>query len=171
MRRKVASALLVCSVVLWGVWFGGQFFNYAFVIPRWHASLPETMRAFGAMQVKGGLPFFFLNPFFFLCALAATVAAWKYARASRKWLALSTLISFAVCLVLVLYLAPLIHSLFDHAVAGDMPAPELVARTEEWEFGNKIRLVFELFGFVCSIMALRVWSAEAGASGRAAELN
>jgi hypothetical protein len=161
-RRKIAGALLTCSVVLWGVWFGGQFFNEAMVIPRFFSSPPESISAFYTIPLKGGLPFFLLNPFFFLCALAAAVAAWKWARASRKWLALSAVVSFAVCLSLVLYLAPLIHAVIDHAVAGDWPAREITARAEEWQLGNRVRLVFELFGFLCSVMALRVWSAESG---------
>ena len=160
MRQRLASVLLMASVILWGTWFGGQFFNEARVIPRWLSSPPESMQAYGAIPTKGGFPFFLLNPFFFLCALAAAIAAWKWAKRSRKWLALSALTAFAVCLSLILYLAPLIGSLSRHAGAGDLPAAEIVAGVEEWKFGNRIRLVFELFGFACSVMALRAWSAE-----------
>ena len=145
MRRKVAGALLTCSVVLWGVWFGGQFFNEAMVIPRRFASPPESVRAYDTLAVKGGLPFFLLNPFFFLCALAAAVAAWKFARASRKWLALSAATAFAVCLSLVVYLAPLIHAVIDHAVAGDWPAAEIVARVEAAAYKGR-PVYFELLG-------------------------
>lgn len=41
-----------------------------------------------------------------------------------------------------------------------LKAAEIVAGVEEWKLGNRIRIVVELFGFIFSIMALRVWSAE-----------
>jgi len=41
-----------------------------------------------------------------------------------------------------------------------LPAADIVAGVERWIFGNRIRLIVELFGFIFSIIALRVWSAE-----------
>jgi len=58
-------------------------------------------------------------------------------------------------------LVPLIASMFRHSVAGDLSASEIVAGVEQWKLGNRIRLIVELFGFACSVLALRVWSAEA----------
>jgi len=161
-RLRIAGTLLTISCVLWGTWFGGQFFNEARVIPRWLSSPPDSMRAYDAIPAEGGFPFFLLNPFFFLFAAAAAAAAWKWAERSRKWLLLSALTAFAVCLSLILYLAPLIVGMSRHAVAGDLPAAEIAAGVETWKLGNRIRLAFELFGFACSVTALRVWAAEAG---------
>jgi hypothetical protein len=161
-RKRIASALLLMSVIIWGTWFGGQLFNEARVIPRWLSAPPASMRAFDAIPVTGGFPFFLLNPFFFLFAAAAAVAAWKWSARSRKWLLLSTAIAFAVSLSLILYLAPLIVSMSVHALSGDLPAAEIAAGVERWKTGNRIRLAFELCGFACSAVALRVWAAEAG---------
>jgi len=72
---------------------------------------------------------------------------------------LSVVIGFGVSLVLILYLAPLIGSI--NRDAGNIPAAEIVARADAWKFGNRIRLIIEIIGFVCSVIALRVWSAEA----------
>ncbi|MBA3767662.1 MAG: hypothetical protein H0W99_11875 [Acidobacteria bacterium] len=52
--------------------------------------------------------------------------------------------------------------------AGNVPAAEIIARADAWKFGNRIRLIVEIFGFVCSVMALRVWSAEAAETGEIA---
>ena len=159
MRKNIAAILLISSVVVWGVWFGGQYFNEARVIPKLLSNPPESVVAYNAIPAGGGLPFFFpLNPLIFLVSLAAAIAAWKYARKSKKWLALTTVTGFLICLVLILYLAPLIGSISSDA--GNLPAAEVVNRADAWRFGNRIRLIVEFLGFVCSIMALRVWSAE-----------
>ena len=50
--------------------------------------------------------------------------------------------------------------MFQHSIAGDLPAADIVAGVEKWRIDNRIRLVVELFGFVFSIIALRLWSAE-----------
>ena len=53
-----------------------------------------------------------------------------------------------------------VQSMFQQSIAGDLPAAEIVAGIEQWKFGNRIRLIGELLGFIFSIIALRVWSAE-----------
>ena len=47
-----------------------------------------------------------------------------------------------------------------NSIAGDLPSADIAAGVERWLFGNRIRLIVELFGFIFSIIALRVWSAE-----------
>jgi hypothetical protein len=170
MRHKIASGLLIASVIVWGIWCGGQVFNELMTVPKWSASPPESLKIYAEMPSKGGAPFFLLfNPLFVVLAVGATLAAWKAARRSRKWLALSALIAIALFISLAFYLAPLVQSMFSHSVAGDLPASEIVAGVERWKLGNRIRLVVELFGFACSVIALRVWSAEATSpDGRAA---
>jgi hypothetical protein len=159
MRKQIASFLLTASVATWGIWCGGQYFNEARVIPKMLSNPPESVAAYNAIPTEGGLPFFFpLNPLIFLISLAAALMAWKWARRSRKWLVLTTVIGFGVCLVLILYLAPLIGSISGDA--GSAPAAEIIARAEAWKFGNRIRLFVEFIGFVLSILALRVWSVE-----------
>lgn len=159
MRKQIASFLLIASVVIWGIWCGGQYFNEARVIPKMLSNPPESVAAYNAIPTEGGLPFFFpLNPLIFLISLAGALMAWKWARRSRKWLVLTTVIGFGVCLVLILYLAPLIGSI--SVDAGSAPAAEIIARAEAWKFGNRIRLFVEFIGFVLSILALRVWSVE-----------
>ena len=156
--------LLIAAVVAWGIWCGGQYFNEARVIPKLLSTPPDSIIAYNAIPTGGGLPFFFpLNPLFFLLSLAAAIAAWRWARRSRKWLVLAVVIGFGIMLALILYLAPLIGS--TSREAGKVPAAEIIARAEAWKFGNRIRLVAEMFGFVCSVMALRVWSAEAAEKG------
>ncbi len=59
---------------------------------------------------------------------------------------------------LILYLAPLIWSI-DLGL-DILSAAEVTTRANAWKFGNRIRLIVEMCGFVCSIIALRVWSAE-----------
>lgn len=165
MRRKLASGLLISSVIVWGIWCGGQVFNELMTVPIWSASPPESIKSYAQLPSRGGAPFFALfNPLFVVLAIAATLAAWRHARRSRKWLALSALIAIALFISLVFYLAPLVGSLFRHSVAGDLPADTIAAGVERWKLGNRIRLVVELFGFLCSVLALRVWSAEAGLS-------
>jgi hypothetical protein len=130
-------------------------------IPIWSASPPESLKVYAELPQKGGAPFFPLfNPLFVVLAIGATLAAWKSARRSRKWLALSALIAIILFISLVFYLAPLVGGMFRHSVAGDLPASEIAAGVERWKLGNRIRLVVELFGFACSVIALRVWSAE-----------
>jgi len=159
MRKQIASFLLIAAVVVWGIWCGGQYFNEARVTPKKLSNPPDSVVAYNAIPVEGSLPFFFpLNPLFFLVSLAALITAWRWAQKSRKWLVLSTVIGLGVSLVLILYLAPLIWSIDREA--GIIPAAEIIARADAWKFGNRIRLIVELCGFVCSIIALRVWSAE-----------
>ena len=161
MRHRVASGLLIASVIVWGIWCGGQVFNELMTVPKWSASPPESLKAYAELPSKGGAPFFPLfNPLFVILAIGAALAAWKWARRSRKWLALSASIAIALLASLVFYLAPLVGGMFSHSVAGDLPASEIVAGVERWKLGNRIRLTVELFGFACSVMALRVWSAE-----------
>ena len=161
MRNKLAAGLLTASVVVWGIWCGGQVFNEMMTVPIWSASPPQSLKAYAELPRKGGLPFFpIFNPLFVILAIGAAVAAWKSARRSRKWLVLSASIAVAV-LISLIYLAPLVGSLFTHSVAGDLPAADIMAGVERWTFGNRVRLIVELFGFVCSAIALKVWSAEA----------
>ncbi len=138
-------------------------------MPKWSASPPESLKAYDALMSKGGFPFFPLfNPLFVVLAIGATLAAWKSARRSRIWLALSAATSLVLFISLVFYLAPLVLGLFQHSIAGDLPAADIVAGVERWKLGNRVRLIVELFGFIFSIIALRVWSAEnASPDGRA----
>jgi hypothetical protein len=161
MRNKIASALLVASIFVLGIWCGGQVFNELMTVPKWSASPPESLKAYDALPSKGGLPFFPLfNPLFVVLAIGAAFAAWKSARRARFWLALSALTAVVVCISLIFYLAPLVQSMFQHSVAGDLPAADIIAGVEQWKLGNRVRLIVELFGFVFSIIALRVWSSE-----------
>jgi len=169
MRNKLASALLMASIFVWGIWCGGQVFNELMTVPKWSASPPESLKAYDALPSKGGLPFFPLfNPLFVVLAIGAAIAAWKSARRARKWLALSAGTSIVLFVALVFYLVPLVGSMFRHSIGGDLPAAEIIAGVEQWKLGNKIRLIVELFGFVFSIIALRVWSAETASSDKRA---
>ena len=160
MRDKFASGLLIASVIIWGIWCGGQVFNELMTVPIWSASPPESLKVYSGLPSKGGAPFFPLfNPLFVVLAIGAALAAWKSARRSRKWLALSALIAIAVFISLI-YLAPLVGGMFRHSVAGDLSASEIVAGVELWKLGNRIRSIVEISGFACSVIALRVWSAE-----------
>ena len=162
MRRKLASGLLIASVIVWGIWCGGQVFNELMTVPIWSAAPPQSLKVYSELPSKGGAPFFPLfNPLFVVLAIGSALTAWKSAQRSRKWLALSALIAIALFISLVFYLVPLIASMFRHSVAGDLSASEIVAGVEQWKLGNRIRLIVELFGFACSVLALRVWSAEA----------
>lgn len=170
MRHRLATGLLVASAIVWGIWFGGQVFNEFMVVPIWSASPPESLKTYAELPTKGGAPFFPLfNPLFVVLAVGAALAAWKSARASRKWLALSAFFAIGVFVSLIFYLVPLVSGMFSHSVAGDLPASEIVAGVERWKLGNKIRLIAELFGFVCSVIALRVWSAEVPSTEELAE--
>ena len=161
MRHKVASGLLIASVIAWGIWCGGQVFNELMTVPIWSAAPPESLKVHAELPRKGGAPFFPLfGPLFAVLAIGAALAAWKFARRSRKWLVLSAFIAIAVSISLM-YLAPLVGSMFRHSMARDLPASDIVAGVERWKFGNRVRLIVELFGFVCSVVALRVWAAEA----------
>ena len=162
MRQKLASGLLIASVMAWGIWCGGQVFNELMIVPIWSASPPESLKFYRELPRKGGAPFFTIfHPLFVVLAIGATLAAWKSARRSRKWLALSALIAVAITISLMFYLTPLVGSMFRHSVAGDLPASEIVAGIERWKLGSRICLLVELFGFACSVIALRVWSGEA----------
>src|SRR5215212_6916958 len=112
MRHKVASGLLITSVIVWGIWCGGQVFNELMTVPKWSASPPESLKAYAELPSKGGVAFFPLfNPLFLVLAVGAALAAWKFARRSRKWLALSALIAVGLFISLVFYLAPLVVSM------------------------------------------------------------
>ncbi len=37
---------------------------------------------------------------------------------------------------------------------------EIIRRVNEWKTGNVIRLIFDFFGFLISVIALKTWSAE-----------
>jgi hypothetical protein len=162
MRHKLASGLLIASVFAWGIWCGGQVFNEFVTVPIWSASPPESLKVYRELPRKGGAPFFLiLHPLFVALAIGATLAAWTSARRARKWLALAALIAVVPTIYLMFYLTPLVGSMFRHSVAGDLPASEIVAGVEWWKLGNRIRLLVELFGFACSVIALRLWSAEA----------
>ena len=162
MRRKLASWLLIASVFVWGIWCGGQVFNELMTVPIWSASPPESLKVYRELPRKGGASFFLIfHPTFVALAIGATLAAWKSARRARKWLALSALIAVIPTIYLMFYLTPLVGSMFRHSVAGDLPASEIVAGVERWKLGNRIRLLVELFGFACSVIALRLWAAEA----------
>ena len=126
---------------------------------------PAAVVAHNAISSLGDLPFYFpLNPLIFLDSPAALAGAWKTARRARKSLPppLTTIISFGVCLSLILYLAPLIGSISADAVIA--PAEEIIRRADVRRTGDKIRLVVEFADFIRSVLALRVWSAEGGKS-------
>lgn len=161
MRNKLAPVLLIASIFMWGIWCGGQVFNEMMTVPKWSASPPASLVAYDALPSKGGLPFFpIFNLLFVTLAIASAIAAWKTARRSRLWLALSAGTSVVLFISLVFYLAPLVQGMFQHSIAGDLPAADIVAGVEHWKLGNRIRLIVELFGFIFSIIALRVWSSE-----------
>ena len=162
MRHKLAFGLLIASVFAWGIWCGGRVSNELMTVPIWSASPPESLKAYRELPRKGSVPFFLIvHPLFVALAIGATLAAWKSARQARKWLALSALIAVAVTIFLMFYLTPLSGSMFRHSVAGDLPASEIVSGVERWKLGNRICLPVELFGFACSVIALRLWSTEA----------
>ena len=162
MRRKLASWLLIASVLAWGIWCGGRVSSELMTVPIWSASPPESLKLYRELPRKGDAPYFLiLHPLFVVLAIGATLAAWKSARQARKWLALSALIAVATTIFLMFYLTPLAGSMFRHSVAGDLPASEIVAGVERWRLGTRICLLVELFGFACSVIALRVWSGEA----------
>ncbi len=166
MRKHIASVLLTASVFAWGIWCGGQIFNELMVIPIWSASPPESMKAYSELPNIGGSLFFpVVGTLFFLFALSSAIASWKSARRAKKWLALSAGTAIVLFGSLIFYLAPLVGSMFKHSIAGDLPAAEIVAGVGQWKFGNRIRLVVECTGFVFSIIALRVWSAESQIKG------
>ena len=149
------------SVITWGIWCGGQVFNELMTVPIWSASPPSSLKGYSELPREGGAPFFPLfNPLFVVLAIGAAFAAWKEARQARKWLALSALTAVAVFISLVFYLVPLVGSMFTHSIAGDLPVPEVLAGVERWKLGNRVRVIAELFGFACSVIALRAWSAE-----------
>ncbi|MBA3633789.1 MAG: hypothetical protein H0W58_13430 [Acidobacteria bacterium] len=51
------------SVVVWGIWCGGQYFNEAPVTPKRLSNPPDSVVASNAIPMDGDLPFFFLlNP-------------------------------------------------------------------------------------------------------------
>ncbi|MEO8648463.1 MAG: hypothetical protein ABI539_04785, partial [Acidobacteriota bacterium] len=128
MRNKLASGLLIASIVVWGIWFGGQVFNELMTVPIWSASPPESLKAYDALPTKGGLPFFPLfNPLFVILAVGSAIAAWKSARRAKKWLALSAATSLVVFISLIVYLVPLVSGMFEHSIAGDLPAADIVA--------------------------------------------
>jgi hypothetical protein len=159
MRKNLASFLLAAAVVAWGIWCGGQYFNEAMVIPKLLSEPPTSVAAYNAIPAHGGLPFFFpLNPLFFLLSLSALIAAWPWAKRSRKLLVLPVVIGLGIVLVLTFYLAPLIGSIVRDV--GIVPAEEIAARADTWKLGNRIRLIIEVFGFICTVWGLRVWSAE-----------
>ncbi len=161
MRKQIAGFLLIASVFVWGIWCGGQIFNELMVVPIWSASPPESLKVYRQLpSIGGGLFFPIVSMLFFLLAIISAIAAWKSARRARKWLALSAGTAVLLLVVLVSYLAPLVMSMFQHSVAGDLPAAEIIAGVERWKFGNRIRLIVECVGFVFSIIALRVWSIE-----------
>ncbi len=152
---------MIASVAAWGVWFGGQLFNELMTVPKWSYSPPGSLKAYDALPSVDGLPFFpIFMPLFVILAIGAAIAAWRSARRSRVWLALSAGISIVLFLSLAFYLAPLVQGMFQHSIAGDMSAADIAAGVDHWKLGNRIRLVVELFGFIFSIIALRVWSAE-----------
>jgi hypothetical protein len=78
----------------------------------------------------------------------------------KVWLATTALIAIGLTVVLNFYLAPLVQSMFQHSAVDDLPTFEIVAGVEQWKLGNRIRLIVELFGLVCSIISLRIWSSE-----------
>lgn len=158
MRKKITTFFLILSVILWGTWFGGQLFNEALVIPKWLSSPPQSMKEYDAIPVRGGFFFFMINPFFTLFSLLATVFGWKLAVKSRTWMLLTTLIGLIVSLVLIFYLAPLIHDTNEHAIQGNVPANQIISDAKEWMVGNRIRLAMEFCGFLFSIIALHVWT-------------
>jgi hypothetical protein len=161
MSHRVASGLLTASVVVWGIWCGGQVFNELMTVPMWSASPPESLKAYAELPTKGGAPFFPLfNPLFVVLAVSAALASWRTAREARKWLALQAFIAVALFVSLVFYLVPLVGTMFTRSVAGDLPASDIVAGVARWKFGNRIRLVVELLGFLCAVIASRVWSAD-----------
>jgi len=161
MRKKITTFFLIISVILWGTWFGGQLFNEALVIPKWLSSPPQSIKAYDAIPVRGGFFFFMINPFFTLFSLLATVSGWKLAVKSRPWLLLTTFIGLIVSLVLIFYLAPLIHATNEHAIHGNVPANEIISDAKKWMMGNRIRLAMEFCGFLFSIFALHAWTRDA----------
>ena len=154
MGKKLAAPLLIASVFVWGIWCGGQVFNELMTVPKWSAAPPGSLKAYDALAAKGGLPFFpIFNPLFVLLSIAAAVAAWRTARRSRLWLILTAATSVVLFLSLILYLVPLVSSMFQHSIAGDMPRLTSGPAWSAGRNGNRIRIGVELLGFLFSIIA------------------
>jgi hypothetical protein len=84
MRHTAASGLLIASVVVWGIWCGGQVFNELMTVPKWSASPPDSLKTYAELPAKGGAPFFPLfNPLFVVAATASAIASWKSAVLAR----------------------------------------------------------------------------------------
>ncbi len=161
MRNKLASALLIASTFVWGIWCGGQLFNELMIVPIWSALPPESLKAYNTLPSKGGMNFFMIfGPLLLIVSIVATIAAWKSARKAKFWLAITAVIAIGLAVALNVYLVPLVGSMFAHSVAGDLSASEIIAGVNQWKLGNRIRLIVELTGFVFSIIALHVWSVE-----------
>jgi hypothetical protein len=161
MRNKLTFALLVASIFVLGIWCGGQVFNELMTVPKWSASPPDSLKAYDGLPSKGGINFFMIfGPLLLIVPIAASIVAWKGARKARIWLATTAIIALGLAIVLNIYLAPLVQSMFAHSIAGDLPASEIIAGVNEWKLGNRIRLIAELIGFVFSIIVLHVWSVE-----------
>ena len=85
MRHKLASGLLIISVITWGIWCGGQVFNELMTVPIWSASPPASLKGYSELPREGGAPFFPLfNPLFVVLAIGAAFAAWKEARKAMQ---------------------------------------------------------------------------------------
>ena len=134
MRNKLASALLIASVFVWGIWCGGQVFNELMTVPIWSASPPESLKAYNALPSKGGINFFMvICPLLLIVPIVATIVAWKSARKAKFWLAITALIAVGLAVALNFYLAPLVQSMFAHSVAGDLPASEIITGVNTME--------------------------------------
>lgn len=63
-----------------------------------------------------------------------------------------------VSLVLIFYLAPLIHATNEHAIQGNVPANQIISDAKKWMVGNRIRLAVEFCGFLFSVISLHAWT-------------
>ena len=141
-RGTLARALLFLATFWWGVWFGGQLFNALMVVPHFSASPPGSLMQWGQMRRHFIVDFFvaFNSIWVFLMLAGVMILGLR-----SKWIigsAAAALVSFGM----FVWLLPMIGSV----VRAGGPLGML----ERWTVGNWLRVVVELAGFACALVAL-----------------
>ena len=75
MKHKLASGLLIASVLAWGLWCGGRVSNPVSTVPLWSASPPETFELYRELLRAGAGQFFLLVPPFLVGVVMGSMAA------------------------------------------------------------------------------------------------
>ena len=155
MKGTVSGACLWFAVIWWAIWVGGQLFNAVTVVPYFSANLPQSLAAWSELSATSLANFSAIfNPTWTAMALAVSLAlGWDSYGERRGW-ALGSLVAAVIAVIILFaWMAPTFAGLMNPQDAR-ISLVAVQTTLHQWTVANWGRLVIEIDGLVCGLLAL-----------------